>query len=364
MLYKLLSGTDRHRFSHAVISLLDEGTLGKKVQALGFPVWCMHLNARINSLRLLKRLKNIVELYGPDIIQGWMYHGNCAAQMIRLLSRRRAQVVWNIRGTHTSLRKERMMTAVFIWLGGQLSFLPSKIINNSRNSAVSHQQLLGYRKDKWVIIPNGFDSIAFAPSKEAREVIRAELALPSDTLLVGLIGRYHPMKDHANFLTAVSLLANEFSHVRYVMAGHGIDSSNGEIMELIKANDLSKHLFLLGERGDMQHLMPSLDISVSSSSCEGFSNVIGESMSCGVPCVVTDVGDSAWIVGDTGRVVPPGNPAALAQSLKGLIELGEGRRRALGEMARQRIIDNFSLDTIVNRYEQLYEDLYTSTARN
>ncbi len=112
-----------------------------------------------------------------------------------------------------------------------------------------------------------------------------------------------------------------------------------------------------GVRADIGRFTAALDIASSCSYSESFANVIGEAMACSVPSVATDVGISAWIVGDTGRIVPPRNPEALADAWRELIELGAAGRKALGTAARSRVTNYFSLASVVQQYEGLYESV-------
>jgi glycosyltransferase involved in cell wall biosynthesis len=188
--------------------------------------------------------------------------------------------------------------------------------------------------------------------------MRRELALPADALLIGLIARYHPVKDHENFLRAAALVSAKHPQARYLLVGENIDAANVELRALIAKHGVTDRVYLLGMRGDMPPVTAALDICVSSSTVEGFPNVIGEAMSCGVPCVVTDVGDSAWVVGDTGKNVPPRDSAALASAIDSLVTTGGPDRAALGRRARERIVRNFSLDHIVAQYQSLYSGIY------
>jgi glycosyltransferase involved in cell wall biosynthesis len=183
-----------------------------------------------------------------------------------------------------------------------------------------------------------------------------ELNIPEEAILIGLIGRFDPLKDHSCFLKAGAKLLSNKREVFFLLAGRGVDWQNQQLKQLIEKLGLSEKVFLLGERRDVHRITAALDISVCSSIVEGFPNVIGEAMSCGIPCVVTDVGDSAWLVGDSGMVVPPRNHGALCEAWLKLIEMGSVKRRGLGEKARKRIEDHFSIQMIVNKYEQLYEE--------
>ncbi|MGF1933177.1 MAG: glycosyltransferase family 4 protein [Nostoc sp. ChiQUE02] len=356
MLYKLLSRIDQERFSPVVISLMDRGTWGDRIANLGIPVYTIGMKQGKPKLVNIWQLINIIRQLKPDLIQGWMYHGNLAAQFARLFIFRQMFVLWNVRHSLYALDLEKPGTTIIIKLCAQFSNFPTKIIYNSQNSAKQHEKS-GYGIEKTCVIPNGFETEKFTPSAKARLSLRLELNTPENALLIGLIGRYHPIKDHFNFLQAAALLLNNYSNVQFVLAGNKVDWQNHILSELIHELGLVKQIHLLGERHDIHRLTAALDIASSSSSGEGFPNVIGEAMSCGVPCVVTDVGDSAWIVSDTGKVIPPSDPEALANAWKALIDIGKEGREALGKAARARVIECFSLDSIVAQYEALYDNV-------
>jgi len=357
MLYKLLHSMNRDRFESIVISLRDEGTLGKTINQEGFTVHTLDMKAGSPSLKAAWRLRRIIRSIKPDLIQGWMYHGNLAAFISRVFLDKKVPVLWNIRHSVYNLQYEKKGTAQVIKLGAMLSKRTAKIIYNARVSAQQHQAL-GYAPNRTVIIPNGFDTQQFQPSQAAREKLRQALQVPEQTVLIGLIARYHPMKDHANFLSAAARLATkEREDVQFVLVGSDVELGNPAIAALVQRHNLIDRVHLLGERRDISDLTAGLDIASSSSYGEGFPNSVGEAMSCGVPCVVTDVGDSAWIVGETGKVVPPRDSKALANAWLELITMGAERRKQLGEAARKRVMENFSIMAITPQYEQVYDEV-------
>ncbi|MBN3883582.1 MAG: glycosyltransferase [Nostoc sp.] len=362
MLYKLLSRIDRERFNPVVISLMDRGIWGDRIATLGIPVYTIGIKEGKPKLANIWRLIHIVRQLQPDLIQGWMYHGNLAAQFARLFLFKQVSVLWNIRHSLYSLDLEKPRTTIIIKLSAQFSNSATKIIYNSQNSARQHEKS-GYCIKKTCVIPNGFETDKFIPSDKAYLSVRSEFNIPENALLIGLIGRYHPIKDHFNFLQAAALLLKNYPNVQFVLAGNKVDWQNHILSELIHELGLVKQIHLLGERHDVPRLTAAFDIASSSSSGEGFPNVIGEAMSCGVPCVVTDVGDSAWIVSDTGKVVPPRDPEALANAWKALIDIGTEGREALGKAARQRVIECFSLDSVVDQYEVLYDNILTKKTK-
>ena len=174
-------------------------------------------------------------------------------------------------------------------------------------------------------------------------------------MLIGLLARYHPMKDHANFLRAASLLLKDHPQTHFVLSGDGVDHNNEGLREMVSKLSIAERVHLLGERSDMSRIAAALDIAALSSAYgEGFPNVIGETMACAVPCVVTDLGDSAFVVGETGRVVQPRDACALANALSELIEMGESLGASWGRQRAVASLENFSIKAITGQYESLY----------
>lgn len=356
MLYKLLSGMNRARFEPVVISLMDRGTLGDRIEALGIPVHTMGLKlGKSTPLSIWCLIRTLRQLQ-PDLIQGWMIHGNLAAQLVSLFMPKKVPILWNIRHSALSKSDASRVTLLLIQQLSYLSHLPAQIIYNSKVGACDHENI-GYNPNKTQVIPNGFDTKLFTISLEARRRFRGELGLSEDVFLMGLIGRFHPMKDHSNFLQAAKKLLAIKPGVQFVLAGKEVDWDNSFLRKLILELEITNQVHLLGERADIPYITAALDIATSASYGEGFPNVIGEAMSCGIPCVVTDVGDSAWIVGNTGQVVQPRNPEALCAGWLKLMEMGVEARHDLGARARQRIEDLFSIESIVQQYEQLYQEV-------
>jgi glycosyltransferase involved in cell wall biosynthesis len=363
MLCKLLSGMDRRRFDPVVISLRNRGDLGTQMKDLKVPVHVIGMSG-VPTLNKLWRLIRLVKQLEPDVIQGWMYHGNLAAQLTGAFSGKEIPVVWNIRQSNYSLKDEKPLTAAMIWLNARLSGLPTKLVNNSKESARLYEEKLSFNGDKWVIIPNGFDLNDFAPSAAARTKLRQKLGLAENTFLFGMVARYHQMKDHETFLKAASSLLRTNSDVHFVLAGGDVISSNEELSGLIGKLGIQENVHLLGERNDIAQVTAALDVATLSSAYgEGFPNVIGEAMACEVPCVITDVGDSASIVGETGIVVRPRDTNSLAEGWFRLLHMDQDQRRALGILARQRIENLFSLSAIARQYESLYEEVIANGGR-
>ncbi|MDA8387637.1 MAG: glycosyltransferase [Nitrospiraceae bacterium] len=356
MLLKLLSGQDGGGGGHLVVALGPDGAVTDRIRSMGAAVHSLGMaGGRPPSPAAVRRLFKLSRDYRPQVIQGWMYHGNLMASLVGCLAPGRPPVIWNIRQALYDIGREKRMTVLIMRLGARMSLLPGRIIYNSRAGAEQHEKM-GYARGRTLIIPNGFDCGRFRPSPEARALVRRRLGVPDDALLIGLIARYHPVKDHANFFAAAAKLASRRSDAHFALAGAMVDEGNRELAGMIDNAGLRRRVHLMGEQANMPEIDAALDVATSSSVSEGFPNVIGEAMACGVPCVVTDVGDSALIVGDTGKVVPPKNSDALAAGWAAISDMGPERRKALGGAARRRIVERYSLQDVVARYVQLYSD--------
>lgn len=356
MLYQMLAKTDRERYSPIVISLIDRGTLADRIEALGIPVHTIGMEpGKIPAPNIIGKLLNTVRKIQPDLIQGWMPHGNLAAQIAGIFYSRKIPVLWDIQSSLYSLALEKKLTAIVLKIGAYLSHLTYKIVYVSQVAKAQHEAL-GFAKDKGCFIPNGIDVNLFVPSREAKLKFRQELGLPETTFLIGLICRYHPQKDHPNFIKAADLLLKNKPDIHFIMVGNEVDSQNKALHQLIQELGIADRIHLLGERKDIPYITAALDIACSASAFgEASPLIVAESMSAGVPCAVTDVGDSGWMVGNTGRVVPPKDPQALANAWQELSDLDASDREALGKLARARVIECFSLESVVASYEKLYE---------
>lgn len=349
---------DEARFTNTVVSMIETGAVADRIRALGVQVLSLGMKRKWPDLRGLTGLLRLLREDRPDILQTWLYHSD----LLGLLAGKIGgvpRILWNVRCANMDMTRYGRLTTMVVALTAKLSRYPDSIIFNSYAGKQYHLGI-GYGPKRWEVIPNGFDLEAFKPDDKAGIGLRDELGLAEKSLLIGLIARFDPMKDHRNyFLAARHLLRTEEGkgEVHFVLAGFGVDAGNVMMKSVISECGLNGRVHLLGERTDIPFVTSALDIASSSSLGEGFPNVVGEAMACGVPCAVTDVGDSAWLVGDTGRVVPPGDPIALAGAWRDLIRMGEDRRRSIGEAARRRIVEDFSIDVMVRRYEKVYEAL-------
>lgn len=357
MLYKLLSQIDRTVFESEVVSLADVGPLDKKIRALGVPVRVLGMRAGIPNPLGLVRLARWFRQDPPDLIQTWMYHADLIGGMAAKLAGG-IPVAWNIRHSNLDAQDNKRSTFWTIRAAAWLShLLPARIVCCSESSRQVHTAL-GYSPDEMLLIPNGFDLASFRPDRFARYSVRQELGIPEAALVIGLVGRFNAQKDHCTFIRAAAQLHADLPEVHFLLCGDDVTCENIELAKWLKTSGIRDRCHLLGRRDDIPRLTAALDIATTSSAYgEGFPNVIGEAMASGVPCVATDVGDSAAIVDDTGRIVPPRDPRALAEAWHALIMLGPEGRARLGLAARRRVEKHFSLPAIVTRYQRLYEEL-------
>ncbi len=266
-----------------------------------------------------------------------------------------ARIVWGVRASNMDLSRYDWLSSLAYALECRLARFADCIIANS-DAGKRYAVANGFPGDKIIVISNGIDTDYFRPNPEERRQVRTEWGIGEDEILVGLVGRLDPMKDHPVFLEAASHIARERQDVRFVCVGGGSADYAAALKQRAAALGLIKQLIWVGSRDDMPAVYSALDISSSSSSYgEGFSNTVAEAMACGVPCVVTDVGDSALIVGNAGSVVPPGDHSALAAAIQCLTDLPLEERRALGEACRARILSEFSVDKLVQRTEQVLD---------
>lgn len=367
MLYNLLRATDRDKFAPSVIALMGRGAqrdIIEEVKALDVPVYTLGLNLSRptpgSAFRGFSRLVRTLRRIKPDVIQAWMYHSSIAALFARPLSVPGAKLVWAIHHTRDDALLRSRINKMFDDLGRRFSAQPAHTVYVSETSRMQHGRD-GYDISRSSVLPNGFDMKRFAPSPESRRAVREEIGVAPDTFLVGLFSRFHPMKDHANFFRAAGLLALSHPEVHFVLAGANVFADNPELAQMARENGVAEQTHFLGERKDIDRLAASLDImSLSSAHGEAFPMVVGEAMSCGVACVVTDVGESAAMVGkggEAGFVVPPLDAQALADGWKRIVEASPAERERLSHAARARIEQNFSLEAVTRAYEEIYTDL-------
>jgi glycosyltransferase involved in cell wall biosynthesis len=359
-LERLIPHLQAKRVVCEVASLREVGEIGERMLSVGITVHALGMRPPKPSLKGLWRLFRLIRHFKPDVIQGWMYHGNIAAQIARLAAPR-AVVLGAIHQTLARPELDPWTTRAVIRLDALLSHLAQRTIYVAHSAAEQHVAR-GYSKRAAIVLPNGCDTKRFAPDAALRQNMRAALGFSSNAFVIGTVGRFHPVKDHAGFLRAAIEVAQRFEHARFVMAGAGLDVGNAELALLLAHPALQGRVSMLGARDDIPDVMRALDLFVLSSLSEGLPNVVAEAMSCAVPCVVTRVGDAPWMVADTGWVVAPNNPEQLAAAMSKVITTDPLRLVALGRAARARVESEMSITGVARRYIELYNDLVPKRA--
>lgn len=360
MLDRLMMELDPTQVTNHVIALREGGAIGDAIARRGVPVEIMGLDNFLPRALMPLRLAAHIRRIAPDVIQTWLYHadliGGIAARLARPFGAP-IPVVWGVRQSVVNPALLKPATWRVIRSAAIAShFIPNRIVVNANASVAAHAEL-GYDTTKFILIPNGFDDTRFYPDPDARARLRERLGIAPQTILVGIAGRFDPHKDYPGFIAAAHTIIKKNQDIAFVACGEGVEHANPTLAALLAQYGPIPQLHLLGRQTEMPAFWSALDIAVSASIGEGFSNSIGEAMSCALPCVVTDVGDSAHVVSECGRVVPPGQPDALSQAILALATAPFETRNALGQQARKRIQNNYSLSAAAESFLSLWQSV-------
>lgn len=348
-LFRLVTQGYVHELEHRVVSLTGWGPIGDALRESGVSVQ-PHGTRRDTAW-----WSHLFEAYRPSLVHTWLIHANLLGSWVA--GRRGVPTVWSIR--HGRLRRgdASWRTRALIRLGGLASRrLAGAIVSCSWAAAREHVDL-GYPEEKIRVIPNGFDLGGERLGPEARPWLRGELGLPADAVVIGMVARWDPMKDHPTFIEAAARVASRRPRVHFVLAGRQIDRANASLCRALAARGLTRRVHLLGERDDSQRVIAALDVLTLTSTSEGFPNVLGEAMAHGVPCVATDVGDCARILDNAGIVLPPRDPEAVAVAWQHLVDGGADFRSALGARGRARAERLFDIRGVALAYANVYREL-------
>jgi glycosyltransferase involved in cell wall biosynthesis len=352
-LLKVVSRMDRGAFTNEVISLTTAGPVAASLRSAGVPVRALGMRSALGTVPHVARLAQWVRAFRPDAVQTWLYHADLLGGVAARLAGCR-RVFWNIRHSRLDPLVDKSATIrTARWCARVSGRLPMRVICCSEAARRAHLEI-GYAPEKMDVIPNGFDMEQFKPDRGARAAVRGELGLSEAEVAFVLAARFHPVKDHRTLIAAAQAALGVFPGARFVLCGEGIEWSNPELAGAIDSAGVRPAFRLLGKRDDVSRIFAACDVLVSSSISEGFPNTIGEAMACGLPCVVTDAGESAAIVGTTGRVVAPRDTAAMAKAFIELASSDRAARERMGWAARTRVEQNFAIGAIVRRYEGLY----------
>lgn len=349
-LYRLVTQPQAGGYRHTVVALTPEGGMYQRFKDAG--VELVVLDFRRSPVAGFLRLLRLMRSLQPDIVQTWLYHadlfGGLAARMAGIPS-----VIWGIHTTHIS--GGPLATAIVrrccAWLSHRI---PHTIICVAEAARREHVRL-GYDPSRIVVVPNGFDLSFLAASPEQRMQLRQHCGIADEHIVIGTVGRFNVDKDHRSFVRAAARLAAQDERLRFLMVGKGLESGNAELASWIAATGYPERYILLGERSDIPSCLAAMDIFCLSSRTEAFPLAVGEAMAMGLPCVSTDVGDIAQLLGETGVIVPKADPEALADAVAGLLRLAPDGRQRLGQQAQARIRREFSIERVRARVEGIYD---------
>jgi glycosyltransferase involved in cell wall biosynthesis len=353
-LARLLANMNARRFRHRVVSLLPAGPVATMLTDAGIEASSLGMPPGRITIGALARLRRIVRETAPDVVNSWLYHADLLSTLA-LVPGSRIPLVWNLRASHMDMRRYSWVSRATRHLCAWLSGRPDLIVANSTTGRDYHIEF-GYRARAWEVIFNGIETDRFRPDEEARRAVRAELSIPADAPVIGVLARHDAMKGHPVFLDAALRIGEADPSVHFLLAGTGVEPGAPFFGGWLAAHpEMASRVHLIGRRSDTERLMAALDVYCSPSLGEGFPNAPAEAMSSGVPVVASDAGDSRLIVGETGIVAPVGDAAALAEGCLALVREPEDARRARSEQARARVVERFGLSRAITEYERMID---------
>lgn len=343
---------------HIVVSMMNEGKYGPLLKAKGIQVHSLNMSAGKFSFPAAWLLFRLIRHNRPDLVQTWMYHADFFGGLIAKIAGIK-RVFWNVRHTNFHQGKSKRSTLRVLAACKYLSsWMPKFIIYCAHEAQVVHESL-GYKREIAKVISNGYDFKTFYPNLQYEMALRSEIKISKNSNLLGLVGRFNPQKDHNNLISALSLVKASGYEFSLVLIGDGMNNDNHALTKMIEISKISSKVHLLGQRSDISLVMNAIDLHIlPSSHGEAFPNVLAEAMACGTPCVTTDVGDAALIVGQTGWVVTPQDPQALADSIIKAIEEMQNKPIIWAkrkDACRERVTEMFSIEKMLTAYHDTWK---------
>ncbi|MEL7211922.1 MAG: glycosyltransferase [Pseudomonadota bacterium] len=352
MLSRYLCALNQARKNHSVVSLMSAGPISDELTDAGVRVQHLGVSPGIKSLGALRALRKKLSSEAPDLIFGWMYHG-CLAAMVGRAGLRNTALVWGIHHSLADVKAEKASTRAVLKALAAFSHRVDGISYCSSTSRAQHETI-GFASDRVRVIPNAIDAAVFQPDRDARARLAKICGFADDRKIIGNVARSHPMKDHVAMVRAVAKLLDAGRDVHGVLMGEGLSESAAK--QEASALGIADRVSFLETRDDVASLVPGFDVFLLSSAWgEAFPLAVAEAMAAGVPCVVTDVGDCAELVGPTGAVVAPRDIDAMAAAIHQLVDLEPAERVARGLAGRTRVAERFSFDPYIQAHEGLYE---------
>jgi glycosyltransferase involved in cell wall biosynthesis len=354
VLANLLS-SQRLELDHHVVSLLAEEPFfrfeAQSLETLGLT----RESSLTQAARTVHRLRRHVNTIGPDLVHGWLYHGNAFSIGAVGMG---IPILWSIHNTTLSPTSSKRLTRLLNRVCAALSgYVPTRILYCSETARSVHEQN-GYAPSPGVVVYNGVDLVAFRFDVLRRSKLRAALELAEEEFTIAAIGRFDPQKNHGLIAKAFSLVARD-TDARLLLAGVGCSPDNTELLAMLESVGIRDRSILLGARYDMDALLSASDVAVIGSSYgEALPMIAIEAAAAGLPIVAADTGDVARFAEQPDDVVPREDAAAMASSLLRVRErrIRRARKADLDE-PRARMLEPYSLEHMSRAYLDLYRGL-------
>lgn len=348
-------------YEHSVISLTDLGVIGAQLRAQGVSVTTLGMRKSLSIPVALFSLFRQIRRARPDIVQTWMYHADLMGGLAARLAGVR-HLIWGVRTTDIGKGGKRTTMLVRRVCARLSNWLPDVIVCAALASRQAHIDV-GYAADRMMVIPNGFDLAKLRADAIQRKQLRLSLGIGEGELVVGSLGRFNPVKDHANFIAAAAMVAHQFPNARFLMVGRGLEEDNPTLLDLLAKSGIAQRFTCLGERQDVATCLSAMDVFCLHSRTEGFPNVLGEAMAMALPCVTTDVGDARHLLSGNGVVVPSQDSVALAEGMRCLLAMDETARNIMGQAAQARIGEFFTIASSAEKFRSVYDNLVGAKPR-
>ena len=356
MLKRLVESDPVSILHTVIVSLTTLGVIGELLRNQGVKVHTLNLSSNgLNLPMVLWRLILLIRRFKPDIVQTWLYHADLLGGLAARLAGSK-NIVWGVRCTAIP-QGALSITYWLVRLCGILSHtVPDRIICCAISAREVHINLR-YAAHKMTVVPNGYDFSAFEMQSTSRKNVRQELGIKADDIVIGVVGRFDPLKDFHNFVSAASYIATKRADVKFLMVGDGNEWTNSVLHGWIEEAGLLNRFCLVGYQAEVAQFFSAMDIFCLSSQNEGFPNVLVEAMAMSLPCVVTQAGDATDILGDDDFVVPVKDSVSLANALLQMCQLDSDEQRLLGEKNAEKVRYQYGIEEVRRKYKAIYEEI-------
>lgn len=339
------------QYEHLVVSLSDSGKYGAVLT--GAEIRVINLNLSRKSLNIEKfiELCSLIKRESPDVIQTWMYHADLFGGLASRVAGFK-NIIWGLHNTTLDKKLSSKITRLIAYVNGRLSHVvPRKVISCSQVGMAAHADL-GYKLDKMIYVPNGYDFSVFQPNMRERNEFRTKFQIDDNMKLIGCVARYSPQKDHVNLLKAFKGYIENDETAMLILVGDGMDQDNQMLRSLLAYYELENRVILAGQFDDISPVMSGLDVHVLPSAFgEAFPNVLCEAIACGTICVATNVGDAPHIIEDTRLVCEPRDHDQLKDVIANAFTLKTVEYRM---KSRERIVKKYSIQVMVDSYSDVW----------